>query len=343
MPSSSKVAVIAAAGSGKTEFIVETALASSDRVLITTYTNENLGQIVKRLQEKAGAIPANVTVMPWFTFLLSQGARPYQAALTKAVGRVRSLNFVAQPSMYIPRTKLSYFLDSGNDIYSDRLADFVCEVNNVTGGQVVRRLEAVFDQILIDEMQDLVGYDLQVLDLLLKSSIGLTLVGDPRQHTYSTSRTSKNKKYQGAGLLKWLEERDTLCAANPRTFSYRCNQAICDFADALFPAMPATESRNAVRTGHDGIFRIAPEDVPAYAAEHKPTVLRYAKSTKTMGLPAINIGVSKGSTYDRVLIFPTKRMLTYLRDGDPSKLSPDKLYVAVTRARYSVAFVVPKK
>lgn len=56
----------------------------------------------------------------------------------------------------------------------------------------------------------------------------------------------------------------------------------------------------------------------------------------------MNIGVAKGSTFDRVLIFPTHPMLKYLDGGDPSELkAPERLYVAATRARHSVAFVVP--
>jgi DNA helicase-2/ATP-dependent DNA helicase PcrA len=52
------------------------------------------------------------------------------------------------------------------------------------------------------------------------------------------------------------------------------------------------------------------------------------------------IRYSEGSTYDRVLIFPTKPIREYLEDRDPAKLKrPEALYVAVTRARYSVAFV----
>lgn len=50
---------------------------------------------------------------------------------------------------------------------------------------------------------------------------------------------------------------------------------------------------------------------------HRPVVLRNSKVAHILGLPALNIGVAKGSTYDRVLIFPTKPMRTYLRDGDP--------------------------
>jgi hypothetical protein len=56
----------------------------------------------------------------------------------------------------------------------------------------------------------------------------------------------------------------------------------------------------------------------------------------------MNIGVAKGSTFDRVLIFPTEPMLKYLELLDGSMLkAPQRLYVASTRARFSLAFVVP--
>ncbi|MCE7031634.1 hypothetical protein LY625_03200 [Lysobacter sp. GX 14042] len=41
------------------------------------------------------------------------------------------------------------------------------------------------------------------------------------------------------------------------------------------------------------------------------------------------------------MIFPTRPMVEYLKKRDPTKLkAPERLYVAVTRARFSVAFVV---
>lgn len=93
-------------------------------------------------------------------------------------------------------------------------------------------------------------------------------------------------------------------------------------------------------TGHDGVHVISRFDVLEYADRFQPQVLRHDKRANTRGLPAINIGVSKGSTYDRVLIFPTKPMLKYLENRDPAVLKkPEALYVAVTRARHSVAFV----
>lgn len=341
---SDKVAILAAAGSRKTEHIVESALAvTHGRVLITTYTNENQRQIVSRIEKKAGAVPPHITVMGWFTFLITQCAKPYQVALTGAPLSIQGLNFKGARNQFTKKSDPRYFLDRNGDLYRDGVSDFVVTLNQETHGAVVRRLEKIFTHIFVDEVQDLMGYDLEVLDLLLTSRIALMLVGDPRQHTLATNIGPKNKKYRGAGLAKWLAERSKVCTVETRTHSYRCNQAICDFADAIYPDMPATTSIGVPTTDHDGIFQISEDEVAAYVAGHGPvTVLRHDKNVDTKGLPGMNIGVAKGSTFDRIIVFPTKPMLQYLKDRDPSKLkAPERLYVAVTRARFSVAFVIP--
>ena len=88
-----------------------------------------------------------------------------------------------------------------------------------------------------------------------------------------------------------------------------------------------------------------PESVQEYVSRFAPvTVLRHNVRANTFGLDAMNIGVAKGGTFDRVLIIPTKRMTQFLGDLDAARLEyPESLYVAVTRARFSVAFVVDRK
>ncbi len=343
MPSDSNRAVIAAAGSRKTQLIIDAALADpTQRVVITTYTQENLAQIRRRLTEVTGVIPANITTATWFQFLIRHGAKPFQSCVTDKIDHIRSLNFNGQRSRFTPRGKpLAYYLDRNGDMYRDGVADFVCRADEAAQGAVMRRLEAMYDHIYIDEFQDLVGYDLDVVDRLFASSVLITVVGDPRQHTFATNNALRNKKYRAAGLLDWFRERTSICAMELRTESWRCHQLICDWSDRLYPHMPTTTSRNLDDTGHDGIFKISAEGVPAYVAKYAPQVLRDSIKTSTLGFPALNIGVSKGSTFDRVLIFPTQPMRNYLKNEDPSGLrAPDRLYVAVTRARYSVAFVV---
>lgn len=343
-PSPKNRFLIAAAGSRKTQEVVEIALSSTDgAVLITTYTNENKRELIRRLTAVNGCVPRNVTVMSWFSFLIAECCRPYQRRLTGIPLAIRGLNFIGEVNRYIRKADIRrYYFDSGFDLYRDRVSDFVCALDAATGGAVIRRLERAFQHILIDELQDLVGYDLDLLERLLASNVRVTAVGDPRQHTLATNRASKNKKYQGAGLMTWLHERAEVCSIEARTESYRCNQQICDFADQIYPEMPATQSKVVERTGHDGVFNVRSAQVTEYYDKYRPTALRHDKGTDTLQLPAINIGVSKGRTFDRVLIFPTKPMLRYLRDKDPKRLAaPERLYVAVTRARYSVAFVVP--
>lgn len=342
MPSCSNRAVIAAAGARKTQGIIDAALSDPGaRVLITTFTNQNLNQIRARIQARVGVIPPNITTAGWFSFLLAHGVRPYQSAVFQAAGTVGGLNFVGKRPFYAKAQTRHYFLDSNTDVYRDGVADLVCKIDAASGGRVVRRLEQIYDHIFIDEVQDLVGYDLDLLDRLFKARIAVTIVGDPRQFTYSTSNAPKNKKYRGAGFIDWLNERSDICVQEHRNESHRCQQEICEFASVLFPNFPALTAGHNDATGHDGIHQVSRFEVLDYYEQHRPQVLRWNKKSNTQGLPAINIGVSKGSTYDRVLVFPTSPMREYLEHRDPSKLAtPEMLYVAVTRARHSVAFVV---
>ena len=342
---SDNVIILAAAGSRKTEYVIEAALAVADgQALITTYTNENQRHIIRRIKQKVGAIPPHISVMGWFSFLITQCAKPYQQAITSEPFLIRGLNFEGRRNRFTRKSDMRYFLDTNADMYRDGVSDFVVTLDGKTDGAVIRRLEKIYTHIFIDEVQDLVGYDLDLLDLLFASRIKLVLVGDPRQHTFSTNLGARNKKYQGAGLVNWFAEREDICVCEPRNYSYRCNQAICDFADAIYPDLTPTKSIDVEPTGHDGIFHISREYVADYVAEYHPvTILRHDKNADTAGLAAMNIGVAKGSTFDRVMIFPTKPMLNYLEDEDLTKLKArERLYVAVTRAKFSVAFVVPK-
>jgi hypothetical protein len=338
---------MAAAGSRKTQYIIDEALAApvGQRLLITTYTTANCDQIIHRICEANGYVPPNVRVQGWLSFLINQAARPYQSALTGQIDYVRSLNFKANRPPKVARANWQYYyFDGKGDFRPEGIAEFACHADQATGGRVIRRLEGLYDKIYIDEFQDLAGYDLDFLDLLFDSKIEIMIVGDPRQDTYATSQNRKNKHYRGQRMFNWLNERSAKCKVEPRTESWRCNQEICDWADALYPDLPPTTSRNLERTGHDGVFFLTQREVPAYVDAYRPTILRWDKTDNTLGLAARNMRGTKGCTFARVLIFPTKTMCKYLERRDRSDLgSLSALYVAVTRARFSVAFVVDRK
>lgn len=337
--------IIAAAGGGKTTRIVQRSLADPRRrVALVTYTNNNVGELHKRFYEIGPVVPVHVEIWSWYRFLLHEMVRPYQSVLLSR--RVEGVHFVEGKSApYAKKTDIDryYLSDGGGLVFSDKISELILVLNAASKGAVIARLKLRFGTVFIDEVQDMAGYDLELLELLLRAGIDIVLVGDHRQATFSTNNSSKNKAFAGtkiigklrawqkAGLADLMFERET----------HRCHQLVASLADAFFPNEPATISKNTVITGHDGVFLLRRADVANYVAQFSPQVLRLNRSTKCDDLAAMNFGDSKGLTFNRVLIFPHKKGEQWLKTGDFSHVeaSAAKLYVGITRARHSVAFV----
>jgi superfamily I DNA/RNA helicase len=337
--------IIAAAGSGKTTHLVNEALKTQNgNVLITTFTDANEGEIRKKFAEKNKFIPANVTVQTWYSFLLQHGVKPYQNYFFEP--DIRGINLISGQSAQgikesdVPR----HYFDKQPAIYTDKISKFSLKCNSASKGKVLDRLSRIYQHIFIDEVQDLAGYDLNLLKELFDSNINLLLVGDPRQGTYSTNNSSKNKKFRKGGIVYFFED-DTINITKDDTSlatNYRSIAPICDLSNRLFPNHPKTSSGNERTTTHDGIFLVRPCDVYSYLAHYQPMQLRDSKKKSIENdNPIMNFGMSKGLAFDRVLIYPTDPITKWLKDNasDLAPTSRSKLYVAITRAQYSVAFV----
>jgi len=347
VPSASRI-VISAAGGGKTTRVVDQALANDSGITaLITYTRNNVREIQLKAYERSTVIPANVEVVSWYSFLLRELARPYRSAMHGR--RIDGIHWIEGKSVpYVPedKTDAHYFLD-GSRLYSDKIAKFICRCDARSGGAVMRRLKARYAHLIIDEIQDMAGYDLDLLELILRSGIPATLVGDHRQATFATNNAAKNKGFAGPAIIKKFEQwkKAGLVTIVYECHTHRCNQAIADLGDGFFPLEPKTISRNAVVTGHDGIFLVASADVDAYIAAFTPQVLRYSAKTKCEPYEAMNFGEAKGLTFERVLIYPHGKAASWLASGNLTHVekSAAKMYVAATRARYSVAFVFDGK
>ena len=346
MSSHSEV-IIAAAGGGKTTRIVNRVLTSpTERAALITYTQVNTEEISRKIYAQNAAIPPHVEVWSWYSFLLREMARPYQASLHER--RIEGLVWCNQRSVpYIPQHKTrEFYFAMDRLLYSDKLSQFVVACNNASHGAVIRRIQQRFDRIYIDEIQDMAGYDLDVIELLLKSNVRITMVGDHRQATFATNNSPKNSAFRGVKIIdkfvKW--EKEKFLKLTFETNTYRCNQAIADMADTLFPEIPHTTSYTDKITGHDGVFILKSDAVDDYVQKYQPQVLRYDRRTRCgkLDMQARNFGECKGLTFDRVLIFPHGKATRWLTSGDYSHVqdSAAKLYVAITRARFSVAFVL---
>lgn len=345
MPSSENRIIIACAGAGKTTRLVAEALNNRDRrIAIVTYTNNNTREIGKRFAKKNSGVPKHVDVMTWFGFLLRECARPYQRSKYDEK-RIESIRFVnRQSTRGIAEAKTRhYYFAGGHLIYSDKLAQFVVECEKESSKAVTARLGQIYTDVFIDEFQDLAGWDLEVIRMLLQSGIRVTLVGDPRQHIYSTNPSRKNKHYLGIAVVKLAEiwKKDGLCSLEHMNATHRCNGPICALSNRLWPGMDAMTPLRNDATDHDGVFLVAENLVKEYIDRFKPQVLRHDRRAERYGCEALNFGLAKGLQFKRVLIVPTLPIKRYLGDGALRHVAEarDKLHVAVTRASYSVAFV----
>ena len=356
--------LLSAPGSGKTTLIVDEILSGNNRqTLITTYTDSNAEEIRQKFIGKHGSVPAHVTILPWFSFLLRHGVRPYQTSMDAGLHNVKisfnlhqgrsGLKYINQykrPVYWGENDFKKFYFTDDYKIYSDKISKFIYSCNkDRVNGEIIKRISRIFTNIYVDEVQDLAGWDLELILLFFKSNSHITLVGDPRQTIYSTNSGSKHKDYRNGRISEFLKEKggkrlkyneDTMTLSK----SHRNNQIICDFSSLLYPSFPKTEECDCVNCSHDsthkGIFLVSDKDLDNYRTRlQNCTLLRWSGSSND----EMNFGVSKGKTFDHVIIQPTDKMRKYLETGNVAALDSEgslaKLYVAVTRARHSVAFV----
>lgn len=352
--------IIASAGAGKTRFIVNDAINKASQgmsVLITTFTEACEQEIRDRIVEKKGCIPEKIIVQTWFSFLISHGVKPFQGCLLDfdvkgmlLVNGKSGFRFHSNqgfPVYWGEDDFEKFYFSDGKKIYSDKLAQLTIRCDEASGGMVFDRISRCFKWIYVDEIQDLAGYDLEVLDRLFKSNADILLVGDPRQATYSTNNSSKNKKYVKSEIVNFFEdsklniETDTTSL----TINHRCFKGICHLSNKLYPALPQATSGNSKITGHDGVFALPVEHVSEYLRKFNPIQLRDSiRTTVSDDFEVLNFGKSKGLSLDRVVIYPSAPMVNWLMDNDAelTQAARAKLYVGLTRARNSVAIVLKR-
>ena len=368
--------ILSAAGSGKTTHLIEKAFENREEsYLITTYTESNEYEIKKKIIDLKGCIPNNIKVQTWFSFLMQHGLRPYQSVIdsrlhNKNIGFFltnklsgqkfdtsgKPVLFKGRPIYWSEKEIFHHYFTKDFRIFSDKLAKFICITNQISTNAVIERISRIFDNIFVDEVQDLAGYDLELIKLLLSSKSTVILVGDPRQVTYLTNRYPKYEKYAFGLINKFIQNElsnKVKCEIDTETLniSHRNNQEICNFSAKLFPSLPIPKACSCpechkLSSDHEGVFLIDPTDVEAYLSKYRPMQLRWSmKSQCNPKYPVKNFGESKGLTFDRILIYPTEDMINWIIE-DKTNLSPEtrsKFYVALTRSRQSSVIVMKAK
>ncbi|MFT5802076.1 MAG: DNA helicase-2/ATP-dependent DNA helicase PcrA [Nonlabens sp.] len=365
--------IIAAAGAGKTSYIIALALADpSKKILITTYTRSNASEIRERLivenkrQTGIGSVPKNILIEEWFTFLLKHGVRPFKVAADNGLKYVSiGFNLSENRSGVKRRYKniegeevviywgedenvQRYYFTKSYKIYSDKISKFVLKCEDLTQGGFTERINNNYDHIFIDEVQDLAGWDLEVIKLLFRSDSEILLVGDPRQTVYLTNHSSKNDKYKDGKIDLYVKDNCSKLEVNidfeTLNKTHRNKEEIASFASKLYPEYPETEvcscdEHRGSKVEKEGVYLIRPSDIERCLSEVPSDSFKTIRFRNSIP-PEINVGVSKGKTYQRVLIYPTVKIISWIKGNDQlAQSTRAKFYVALTRSVHS-SFIV---
>ncbi len=242
-----KKVVIASAGAGKTHRIISEAeeyAKQGSKVLVVTYTDNNQKELVSRFSS-LNIDNDKFVVKGLFSFLLEDIVRPYQRCIFDE--RIETINFNSsgdphkRNGMTIPGRK--ELLSSGNfnpdyyltqcrkKVHTTYLSKLATKIMKLREKEILNRLERMFKHIYFDEVQDLVGWDYEILKALGKSkSLLITCVGDFRQTIYDTSVASKEPKTSEQKLKKFKAMKFD---EEHLAVSRRSVQSICDYADKI--------------------------------------------------------------------------------------------------------------
>lgn len=263
-----------------------------------------------------------------------------------------------------------HFFSERRRIFSDKISKFAVGGGNSIRGKtaytdirerfrslVICRLSRIYTHIFVDEVQDLAGYDLELLKILFESSMKVLLVGDPRQVTYLTHLEPVHKQYRCGKIADFIRDQCKKCFLGDidettLAHSHRNNSEICIFSSKLYPNFLPSKpcSCEVCRTKEpgalEGVFVVDWSDRKEFLLRHETSVQLRDKVTVSCldEFPALNFGVSKGRSFDSVFIYPTENFKKWLKNPNITlpESSRAKFYVAVTRAKHSVGIVCDK-
>lgn len=349
--SSNNRLIIACAGSGKSWGICSDASSCTvdpgKRMLFITYTNKGAESLKNTYEsQNSGVFCSSISVMTWHQFLLRELIKPYQKAYTGVVSGIRSIDFDNQYGIsYLKKDDPYYYVTRSGNVRALHASEFVLLLNKETHNQPINRLTRKYERIYIDELQDLAGLDVDILELLIRSNLAVYCVGDPKQKTFQTHNAKIGKKKGGENIFPYLCNRSNVLHLNVElsNATRRFEQDIADFANLMLPDNPMNSNVHYEEVTDKGVYIIGKQYITDYIAQFKPIVLRYDKNSDTLGFSGINYGVCKGMTVNRVVVFANGPLSKFVVDPYKNPIeNPVKYYIAVTRARYSVVIVVDK-
>lgn len=329
--------ILAVAGSGKTRSIVKS-LSDNKRALIITYTNANYDNLQRRiLKEFNGVWPKTIKIMTYFSFLYSFCYKPFLADICKA----RGITYLTNSNRYLSQENPLYYMTKNRYLYSNRLALLIEKEGCIDN--VRYRLCKYFDELIIDEVQDIAGRDFNFLEAIMRTAINMFFVGDFYQHTFDTSYDGNvNKtlfKDKGAYEQRFKEKGFTIDTETLKR-SWRCSRSVCQF---VTNKLKIEISSNRGEDDDSKIKYIDNKSQIDNILQCNDVIKLHYQNGPIHGMNHRNWGETKGEDcYRDVCIMLNKKTKQEYDNDSLHLLAPstrNKLYVAITRARGNVYLV----
>ena len=330
-----KNVILAVAGSGKTSHLVEM-LDEAQRFLIVTYTEENHDNLRRKIVQRFGFFPANISLYTYFKFLHGFCYRPF----LRSKKNTKGITFKLPPEFpRFPLTDDRRFVAASRLLYANRLAKFIDRSGLI--GAVKARMEKYFDALYVDEVQDFAGHDFNLLMDISAAGLQITFAGDFFQHTFDTSRdgnvnASLHKDYKA--YMARLEKAKLKIDTKSLMKSHRCSKSVCDFINnKIGIAIESHDTRESEVKYEDD-----PAEVSAIFRDSRTVKLFYREHYK-YACYSQNWGASKGvDRYQDVCVVLNPANVKAWQEGSFRAINIEtrnKLYVACSRARGNLTFV----
>jgi hypothetical protein len=214
------------------------------------------------------------------------------------------------------------------------------DVQNVLD-DVKQRLSKYFDNLFVDEIQDLSGHDFNFFKAISQANLNIVAVGDFFQHTFDTSRDGNvnatlhddferyKNQFSDMGLVVDMTTLDA---------SYRCSPSVCDFISNKLGVRMRSNRKDSTN-----IYFVESQEKADEIFQDTNIVKLFYQEHVKYGCYSRNWGDCKGEDiYNTVCVVLNTTTLNKYRQETLDELAPstkNKLYVACSRAKGDLYFV----
>lgn len=352
-----KKIILAVAGSGKT-YKLGHDIDGAKRNIVLAYTNQNIKNIRKEIIDKYGKIPNNTLILTFDSFLYRYFIRPYEKMILKFWNKSElkikgvEINIKPEPRFKNGRPNFKYKRKDEfehyvlkDKYYCSRIPELILYIKNENENlfkMAMNNINKFCDYIYIDEVQDFREKYYELLELIIKESNNIVLVGDYYQHSTNGENNSgkpfNNCTYdQYVAKLNYLGLKvDTISLKKSR----RCPKKVCEFVKEKFKI-----GIEAIDENPDGeiVFLEEEDEIDAILNDDSIMKLVYNNSKKYK-FNSIGWGISKGDTFINTCVILTEEYSNIKSNSfrlPQSQITNNKLYVAFTRAK-KIVYVISK-